>query len=99
MAIDIDSEDLIPLSEFNDNWPGKGVSPQALHRYTFKGIKVHGVDHPVKLDTILLSRIRYTSLEAIKRFIAAQNPTQKATVSKGQRDRETAAALHELAHR
>lgn len=97
MPIDIDLENLIPLSDFNNNWPGKKVSPQALHRYAFRGIKVHGVDQRVKLDTILLARVRYTSLEAIQRFIEAQNPTRKATVSKGQRARETAAALHELA--
>lgn len=97
MSIDIDSENLIPLSEFNFNWPGKKVSPQALHRYAFRGIKVHGVEQRVKLDTIVLGRVRYTSLEAIQRFIEAQNPTQRPRVSRGQRERETAAALHELA--
>lgn len=96
MAIDVHSETLVALSDFNDNWPGKRVSTQVIHRYTLRGITVHGSDVRVKLDSIRIGRIRYTSVEAIARFIAAQNPATPTKTGKGQRQRQTAAAMHEL---
>lgn len=96
MAIDPSSDTLVAFCDFNDNWPGKRVSPQAVHRYAFRGVLVPGSDTRVKLDSIRIGRVRYTSVEAIRRFIDAQNPTSPAKVGKGQRQRQTAAAMHEL---
>jgi hypothetical protein len=98
MSIDVSTETIVPVNDFNLYSHGHKVSPQAVHRYVSRGVLVPGTDQRVKLESFRNGRVRYTSTEAILRFIAAQNPTQKATVTNGQRQRETAAAIHELAN-
>ena len=60
----------------------------ALHRWRLSGVR------GVKLETLLIGGKRFTSTEAIARFIAAQNrdesPTQTLTASQRRTQAETA---------
>ena len=70
MSIDVDSETIIPLCEARTAFPGgKRLAMQTLHRW-----RLHGV-RGVRLETCLVGGSRYTSREAISRFIRAQNAT------------------------
>ena len=95
MAIDAHSESIITLSEARTAFPGdKRLSLATLHRWRLKGVR------GVRLETILIGGLRYTSREAISRFIAAQNadesPTHVITPSRRKRLAEAAqAALSE----
>lgn len=51
-------------SEFHN---GRLASLASLHRWRLNGVR------GVKLETVLICGLRYTSLEAIDRFITAQN--------------------------
>jgi hypothetical protein len=51
-------------SEFHN---GRRASLASLHRWRLNGVR------GVKLETVLICGLRYTSLEAIDRFITAQN--------------------------
>ena len=68
MTIDIKEETLIHFpdarSEFHN---GRRHSMASLHRW-----RLHGV-RGIKLETIRIGGLRYTSREAIVRFIDAQN--------------------------
>lgn len=92
MTIDYTSENLISLADAAREFPGRPVSLNTLHRW-----RMHGV-RGTKLETVLLGGIRYTSRQAIQRFIAQQNaPVETAAVvSPGQRRRQGQAALREL---
>ena len=73
MSIDATNEQLIPFSQARSAFPGgKRYSLSSLHR-----LRLHGV-RGVKLETCLIGGSRYTSAEAIRRFIAAQNPAESA---------------------
>lgn len=69
MSIDIESETLIEFQHASGAFPGERRPAIAtLHRWRQRGVR------GVKLETVLIGGIRYTSREAIVRFIAAQNP-------------------------
>lgn len=87
MPIDVDIETVFLLSEANAHWKGKPVSRQAWLRRTLAGIKVGG--RLVKLDSVMIGRERFTSTEALARFIQAMNEPRVAqpTVSPSQRKR------------
>ena len=92
MSIDSRVETLIPFAQAGEAFPGKDrVSPATLHRW-----RLHGV-RGVKLETLLVGGLRYTSTEAIYRFIQAQNdePSQ-VTMTPVQRRRQSEAARAEL---
>ena len=91
MSIDIESETLIHFSAAAREFPGRPVCMQTMHRW-----RLHGV-RGVRLEAVLIGGLRYTSLEAIARFIRAQNvdDPQPATTAK-QRARQSAAARREL---
>jgi hypothetical protein len=98
MSIDPQKEQIFLLSEANSHSPGKAVSRQAWWRRALKGIRANGV--VVKLDSLMYGRERYTSKEAIQRFIAAQNPTSDSEDVEAppvQRRRQADAARNELA--
>ena len=59
-------ETLIPMAESCKHFPGKKRSRPAAERYVRKGIR------GVVLESILVCGRRYTSLEAIDRFIRGQ---------------------------
>jgi hypothetical protein len=65
--IDHETEELIPFEVSGNYIPGRPSRP-TLFRWTFKGVKG---GH--KLESILVGTKRFTSKEAISRFIASQN--------------------------
>ena len=68
MPIDCEAETLITFSDARTAFPGdKRLSLATLHRWRLNGVR------GVQLETALVGGLRYTSLEAIARFIAAQN--------------------------
>ena len=77
MSIDVEFETLVQFPEARSAFPGdRRVSLATLHRWRLKGVR------GVKLETTLIGGLRYTSKEAIVRFIAAQN-ADDAPVSPG----------------
>lgn len=91
MPIDPNIELLIHFQKATREFPGRGVCIQTLHRW-----RLHGV-RGIKLETIMIGGLRYTSREAIARFIAAQNgESSRPGVSPKQRARQSAAARRQL---
>ena len=65
--IDPSAETLIPFVAARQVFPGRhgrGVSLSTLHRW-----KRHGV-RGVRLETVLVGGVRYTSREALNRFVS-----------------------------
>lgn len=94
MAIDCDSETILSFNEARTAFPGgKRLSLATLHRW-----RLHGV-RGIRLETALIGGSRYTSAEAISRFIAAQNrdETPAPQFTPSQRQRMSEAARKELA--
>lgn len=65
--INIETENLIPFQLATKHIPGRRVSLQTLHRWRLVGVR------GAILDTCLIGVTRYTSTEAINRFITEQN--------------------------
>lgn len=89
MTIDVQSEELITSKEACSEFPGsQRISLAKLNRLWFKGIK------GITLESIVIAGRRYTSREAILRFIAAQNAdeTPIPTITSAQRRRQSEAA-------
>ena len=94
MAIDYEVETLIPFHEARSALPGrKRVALPTLHRW-----RLHGV-RGVRLETVLVGGLRYTSREAIRRFIATQNRDEQSapTITPTQRHKQSNAARAALA--
>jgi hypothetical protein len=94
MSIDLQSESLLSLQQSRTAFPGgKRLSLATLHRWRLKGVR------GTRLETILIGGQRYTSTEAIGRFIAAQNASDSPvpTISPDQRRRQAEAAQRALA--
>ncbi len=92
MSIDHEVEALIPFNEARSAFPGRNnIALQTLHRWRLRGVR------GVKLETVLVGGLRYTSREAINRFISAQNagetPTPTFTPHQRRRLAETADQL------
>ena len=92
MGIDTDREDLIPFCEARTAFPGgKRLSLATLHRW-----RLHGV-RGTKLETCLVGGLRYTSVQAIQRFVANQNRAESRaptiTASQRRKQAETADRL------
>lgn len=86
MAIDLDAEELIPFQKAAAHVPGRPCL-QTLHRWRLRGARGR------KLDTVLIGGIRYTSREAIRRFIdAGSPPAEKPAEWPRRRSHEVAAA-------
>lgn len=68
MSIDPNTEDLIPFTRAAREFPGRSVCIQTLHRWRLPP----GVRGAI-LETIVIGGQRYTSRQAIARFIANQN--------------------------
>ncbi len=91
MAIDINSETLIPLSEAPAEIPGR-PSLCTLWRWRLKGVKGR------KLESLALGGKIFTSREAIKRFVQHQGGTEASKISTpAKRERSIAQAERELA--
>lgn len=61
------SETLIPLSKARKQFPGREVSPSCLERWIRNG------SHGAILEICRIGNTRYTSEEAIQRFLEAMN--------------------------
>ena len=92
--IDTQTETIIAFSDARTAVPGidRRLSLATLHRWRLNGVR------GVKLETVLIGGMRYTSREAIARFIAAQNAkeTQVLGITRGQRKQQSEAALDSL---
>ena len=86
MAICTETETLIPFNAAREAFPGgKRLALQTLHRWRLSGVR------GTKLETILIGGSRFTSAEAIRRFVAAQNPAESAAPGITGRQRKTMA--------
>ncbi|MCA9057569.1 MAG: DUF1580 domain-containing protein [Planctomycetaceae bacterium] len=92
MPINVETEKLITLGEACREFPPRGVSNATIARWIQKGVK------GIRLETILLGSRRYTSREAILRFIGALNSEShvETLMTREQRQTMTEAAQHEL---
>ncbi len=95
MGIDIETEELIHFPQARKEFP-RPTCIATLHRWRLRGVR------GVVLETILVGGLRYTSREAIGRFIAAQNadnPSQQPApvMTAPRRQRQAAAAMATLA--
>ncbi|WP_010585457.1 DUF1580 domain-containing protein [Schlesneria paludicola] len=93
MAIDTEIEALIPLKDCTDCFPGrKKVHKATIYRWADRGA------NGVRLETTKVAGQRYTSRQAISRWVAAQNKSeQPAAISPAQRQRQSEAARVVLA--
>lgn len=91
----IESETLIPFQQARNEFPGrKRVGNATLHRW-----RLHGV-RGCKLETLVVGGQRFTSREAICRFIEAQNqPHAEPSMTAAERQARSAAARAVLAGR
>ena len=91
MAIDPELENLVHFAEATRAFPGRTLCLQTLHRWRLRGVR------GVRLETCLVGNLRFTSREAISRFLAAQNvDEQPAEITPSQRRRQSQAARKEL---
>ena len=86
-----ETEDLIPFELAGNSIPGRPARC-TLFRWTFKGVR------GTRLETLLIGNKRFTSREAIARFIASQNADQTPapSITPHQRQRQSEAARKEL---
>lgn len=67
--IELGKEDLMPLStaarRIPGRKPGAGLNPSTLWRWAIRGVK------GVKLETLIVGGTRYTSAQALQRFVNA----------------------------
>lgn len=93
--IDTEVETVISFNDARSAFPGidRRLSLATLHRWRLNGVR------GVKLETVLIGGLRYTSREAISRFIAAQNADDTPpapVITPSQRKRQSEAARAEL---
>ena len=69
----IQNETVIGIGAGCREFPPNGVADATMARFIQKGVKVKATGEVVKLETFKIGGRRFTSLEAIARFIAAQN--------------------------
>jgi len=86
-VIDVKTEKIVPFQKAGRKFPeNRHVS--TIHRYRLRGVR------GIKLETILIGGIRYTSEEAIQRFIDSLNSagSPAPAISPAQRQRQSEAA-------
>ena len=84
--IDLNQETLISLPQATKPTPGGRIHISTLHRWSLRGIR------GVRLETVLVGGKRFTSREALDRFIAettavADGGSARASVLTGSRKR------------
>jgi len=88
--IDTTVEELIPFQQAGHRIPGR-PSIAALHRWRLNGVR------GARLETLLVGGKRFTSAEAIRRFIESQNrdgsPAPEITAKQRRVQAETANRL------
>ena len=99
MGIDIQTETVISIGAACREFPPDGISDATAGRFIQKGVKVKATGEIVRLETFKIGGRRYTSKEAIARFIAAQNADDApatAAITPTQRRRQAQAAQRAL---
>jgi hypothetical protein len=90
-VIPFQHETIVPLLHIREHIPsarrGKRLSKGVIFRWAKKGVA------GVVLETFKVGGSRFTSLEALQRFIDGQNCTAGSTCASGHRDRRAAAEL------
>lgn len=88
------NETLLKLEQARSEFPGRNrLGLSTLHRWRLKGVR------GVRLETCLIGGQRFTSQEAIERFIAAQNAADepvRLAITATQRARQAEAAQQAL---
>ncbi len=92
--VNVANESLLTLAQARSEFPGRERQGLAtLHRWRLKGVR------GVRLETILIGGLRYTSREAIERFITTQNAADAPVlpgITATQRRRQAEAAQRAL---
>jgi hypothetical protein len=99
MGIDFESETIITIGAGCREFPPNGVSDATMARFIQRGVKVKALGIFVKLETAKIGGRRFTSKEAIARFIAAQNADDvpaALAITPAQRRRQAQAAQKAL---
>lgn len=99
MTIDYTTETIITLGEACREFPPNGVSDATIARLIQKGLKIKSLGIFIKLETVKIGGRRFTSKEAIARFIAAQNADNDPAapvITPSQRRQQADAAQVEL---
>ncbi len=82
----IADEQLILFAKSGQEFPGRSPAPATLNRWRLRGVR------GVKLETLLIGGQRFTSREAIRRFIESQNQPQAAEPSMTAAERQARSA-------
>ena len=86
MSINVETETLIDFAAAAREFPGRAVCIQTLHRWRLTGVR------GAKLESCIVGGRRFTSREAVARFIAGQNASESPpAMSKQQRAEQSAA--------
>lgn len=99
MTINFKLEDILTLGQACDEFPPNGVSAATIARLIQKGLKIKSLGIVIKLETVKIGGRRFTSKEAIARFIAAQNADNDPAapvITPSQRRQQADAAQVEL---
>lgn len=75
MAIDIDRETIITLGEACRKVPGQKVSPYTMARWATRGVR------GCVLETLVVGTRRVTSVEALRRHLAAMTAAANARLT------------------
>ena len=67
------SETLIPIKKAGSHFPGGGFSTRTIERWIASGV------NGIRLEICRIGRERFTSSEAIQRFLEAMNRTQDSS--------------------
>lgn len=95
----IQNETVIGIGAGCREFPPNGIADATMARFIQKGVKVKATGEVVKLETFKIGGRRFTSLEAIARFIAAQNADDAPAtpvITPAQRRRQAEAAQAQL---
>lgn len=100
MAINIQTEELVPFNSPRDYWPVRPAPHiSQLHRWRLNGLLSQGQVR-VRLETVMIGGRRYTSKEAVSRYIAALNEGDVVSyvpvTDPGRASQEAARALESL---
>jgi hypothetical protein len=97
----LDNEDLVVLAKaaawIADRTGGRRPNISTLHRWATRGVR------GVKLETVAVGHVRYTSIEAVRRFLSAKpvepSPVVEVAVAPAEPRRPTFSHAGELERR
>ena len=75
-AIDLETDELIPIGAIIRERLGKKVSPATIWRWRLKGVKAGGVT--IKLEAVRVAGVWHTTTAAFAEFISAQTTAANA---------------------